>query len=188
MSESDITRLLRSLSHGKPETYEALISSVYPELRRLSAALMRRERSDHTLQPTALINEAYLRLVQGDATWQNRAHFFGAAARAMRRILVDHARSRSAVKRAGSEVRVTFEELSVAAAEPDVDLLQLHESLEALEAEDVRLAKVVELRYFGGFSLEETAELLGVSVATVKRDWLYARAWLLEHMERGKRN
>lgn len=174
MEQSPITQLLERLNQGDRQAGEELVGSIYAELRRLAGALMRRERPGHTLQPTALVHEAFLRLVQGDTKWQNRAHFFGAAARAMRRILVDHARGRAAQKRAGGEVRVTFEDLAMAAPDPKLDL-------RALEAEDPRLAKVVELRYF----LEETAALLEVSVATVKRDWLYARAWLYAFLEAG---
>ncbi len=185
MDKSEITQLLERLNQGDPDAAENLIGSVYAELRRLSGALMRRERPGHTLQPTALIHEAFLRLMQGDPKWENRAHFFGAAARAMRRILVDHARARRAQKRAGGEVRVTFEELSVAGPDPKLDLLAVDEALAALEAEDPRLAKVVELRYFAGCSMEESADLLGVSVATVKRDWVYARAWLYAYLEDG---
>lgn len=183
MEQSPITQLLERLNQGDREAGEELIGSIYAELRGLSGALMRRERPGHTLQPTALVHEAFLRLVQGDTKWQSRAHFFGAAARAMRRILVDHARGRAAQKRAGGEVRVTFEDLALAAPDPKLDLLALDEALRALEAEDPRLVKVVELRYFAGCSLEETAALLEVSVATVKRDWLYARAWLYAFVE-----
>lgn len=182
MSESDVTRLLGRLSQGEPRALEELIATVYPELHRMSGVLMSRERTGHTLQPTALIHEAFLRMVDSSSPWQNRAHFFGAAARAMRRVLVDHARSRSALKRSGAGLRVTFEELSVAAPDPGVDLLALEEALAALEERDGRLVRMVELRYFGGFSIDETAQILGVSPATVKRDWQYARAWLLERV------
>lgn len=144
---------------------------------------MRHERSDHTLQPTELVNEAYLRVAADDADWENRAHFFGAAVEAMRRVLVDHARRRAAEKRGGGMERITFEDLHVASDEPDTNVLALDRALDALEAEDARLARVVRLRYFGGFTIDEVADMLGVSPATVKRDWTYARAFLQDRME-----
>lgn len=163
--------------------FDSLVSLAYGELRVMARSLMRNQKPGHTLQPTALVHEAYLRLAQGEATFENRAHFFGAAARAMRQVLIGHARRRSASKRAGALHRVTFHELAVHAEEPDTDLLALDEALTALAANDVRLCRVMELRYFGGLGLEEIAQLNGQSVSTVKRDWSYARAWLLDYLD-----
>ena len=143
---------------------------------------MRGQVNGQTLQPTALVNEAYLRLIQTDQRWDGRAHFFGAAARAMRQVLITHARERSAQKRAGGVVRVTFEDLDVQAPEPRLDLLALDDALNALARVDERFARVMELRYFAGCSLQEIADLTGRSLATVKRDWTYARAWLYDYM------
>lgn len=182
MADSEITLLLDRVNRGDEEALEDLIRSLYGELRRVSAGIMRRESPGHTLQPTALVNEAFIRLVQGDTEWENRAHFFGAAARAMRRILVDHARAKSALKRGGEANRITFDDLAVASEDRGADVLALDEALRALEQENPRLSKVVELRYFAGCSIDETAQLLDISPATVKRDWLYARAWLFARM------
>jgi RNA polymerase sigma factor (TIGR02999 family) len=181
---NDVTSLLQEANRGRPDAQDALISAVYQELRRIAGSLMRMERPGHTLQPTALVNEAYLRLVAGESKWENRAHFFGAAARAMRRILVEHARQKQAARRGGGAERVTFADIRVQSEDPQLDLLNLDEALGALQEVDPRLVKVVELRYFAGCGLEETAELLGVSAATIKRDWNYARAWLYERMSR----
>jgi len=182
MSDSDITILLGLVNDGDPQALDQLVRTIYTELRQLSAGMMRKETPGHTLQPTALVNEAFIRLIQGDTKWENRAHFFGAAARAMRRILVEHARARSATKRGGEARRVTFDDLAVASEDRRADILALEEALSALEKENPRLGKVVELRYFAGFNIEETAQLLDVSPATVKRDWLYARAWLFAYI------
>jgi RNA polymerase sigma factor (TIGR02999 family) len=150
---------------------------VYTELRKLAASYLRVERPDHTLQPTALVHEAYLRLVdQRSVNWQNRAHFFGIAAQMMRRILVDHARRRQAAKRDGATYRLYTSEEEATARDPE--LLALDEALSGLEALDARQARIVELRFFGGLTVEETAEVAGVSPATVKREWRTARAWL----------
>ena len=158
---------------------ERLVAAVYPELRAIAASYLRRERPGHTLQPTALVNEAYMRLVdQRRVTWQNRAHFFSVAASLMRRILVDHARAKRAEKRAGSYTRVTFDDARVPAAERDVDLVALDDALSDLAAKDPELARLVELRYFAGLTTKETAEVLGVSTSTVEREWVAARAWL----------
>ena len=149
----------------------------------MAGARLVRERSGHTLQATALVNEAFLRLAPGEQNWQNRAHFFGSAARAMRRILVDHARRHQASKRGGSEAqKVTFSDLVLVGEEPNFDLVALDEALDALAKDEPRLAEVVQLRFFAGLGIPETASLLGISPATVKRDWTYARAWLLERM------
>lgn len=182
LAESDVTRLLRSAAGGDRHAYNRLLEAVYEELRRMAGARMRLERPDHTLQPTALVHEAYLRLVRGTQRWEGRAHFFGAAAEAMRRILVDHARRKKARKRGGEAERVTFTDLGVAAEQPDMDLLALDEALTALCKLDPRLGRVVQLRFFAGLNIEETAAVLGTSAATVKRDWTYARAWLYDHM------
>jgi len=178
----DITRLLNAADSGDALAASRLYDLVYGELKLLAAANMRRESSGHTLQPTALVNEAYLRLRPAEISWANRRHFFGAAAEAMRRILVDHARRKSAQKRGDGLERVTLADLDVAAPEPEIDVLALDEALTALKAEDPRLEQVVTLRYFAGMSIEQVAEALGLSPATVKRDWTFARAWLQEHM------
>ncbi len=148
----------------------------------MARSLMRNQQAGHTLQPTALVNEAYLRLAQGNTQFENRAHFFGAAARAMRQVLVAYARKRQSLKRAGGVLRVTFSELEIAAAEPDWDVLALDEALGELERLDGRLCTLLELRYFTGLGLEEIATMQGVSLSTVKRDWAYARAWLQEQL------
>lgn len=158
---------------------------VYSELRRLAGNYLRRERRDHTLQPTALVNEAYLKLIdQKTARWQNRAQFFGVAAQLMRRILVDHARQRHADKRGGSDQqRLSITNAERLVKQPEVDLLALHEALNELKALDPQQERIVELRFFGGLSIEETAEVLGVGHATVERDWKMARAWLRRKLE-----
>jgi RNA polymerase sigma factor (TIGR02999 family) len=178
----DLTQLLDSVRSGRDGAQEELYERVYSELKAMAGARLFRERPGHTLQPTALVNEAYLRLAPGDEQWENRAHFFGSAAQAMRRILVDHARRHQAVKRGGEARRVTFADLAIAGEEPDLDLLALDAALEALGKEEPRLAEVVQLRYFAGLGIAETAEVMGTSPATVKRDWTFARAWLLERM------
>jgi RNA polymerase sigma factor (TIGR02999 family) len=188
MSSGEITRLLEALKDGDSRDYERFYESVYSELRRLAGGMMKRERAGHTLQPTALVNEAFLRLVGDRYTWENRAHFFGAAARSMRRILVDHARRKVAGKRGGDVMHVTFAELQIASVNPDVDLLALDEALSALTSYDERLGQVVELRYFAGCTNAEIAEILGKSAATVKRDWTYARAWLFAKMTANTRS
>jgi RNA polymerase sigma factor (TIGR02999 family) len=157
---------------------------VYDELRRLAAHYLKGERPDHTLQPTALVHEAYLRLVGQSNVWQSRAHFFGIAARTMRRILVEHARRRNADKRGGGTVRVgPGIEGSAASPEPDPEILALDEALTRLEGLDPQQARIVELRFFGGLSVEETAEVAEVSTATVKRKWRTARAWLRQELD-----
>ena len=150
----------------------------------MARSFMRNQRPGHTLQTTALVHEAYLRLNGGATDFESRAHFFGAAARAMRQVLIGHARRHNAVKRAGAAKRVTFEDLAVQAEDPHLDLFCLDEALRALEALDARLCRVIELRYFAGLTLEEIAEVTGQSLATVKRDWSYARAWLFDYLSR----
>jgi RNA polymerase sigma factor (TIGR02999 family) len=185
----DVTRLLRRWGDGDESALAALMPAVHDELRRLARSYMRRERDGHTLEPTALVHEAYLRLVdQREVRWASRGHFFALAAQAMRRVLVDHARAHAAAKRGGRAERVTLS--GVAAATPevsDVDILWLHEALEALAALDARQARVVELRHFAGLSVEEVADVLGISPATVKREWATARAWLAHRLKRGSR-
>jgi RNA polymerase sigma factor (TIGR02999 family) len=176
--ERDVTGLLREWSGGNRQALERLMPLVYGELRKLAASYLRAERADHTLQPTALVHEAYLRLVdQRSVNWQNRAHFFGIAAQMMRRILVDHARRRQAAKRDGATYRLQTEP-GLEDVDRDPELLALDEALTGLETLDVRQARIVELRFFGGLTVEETAEVTGISPATVKREWQTARAWL----------
>lgn len=182
MNEAPLTQILQEVSAGSSQAQAELIQAVYHELRRLAQSQMRRERRGHTLQPTALVNEAYLRLVESGSNWENRRHFFGAAAEAMRRILIDYSRRRGAEKRGGNVAHVTLDGLEVEGDRVDIDLLALDEALNALEAHDKRLAEVVELRYFTGLSIEETAEVMSLSPATVKRDWAYGRAWLFDYM------
>jgi RNA polymerase sigma factor (TIGR02999 family) len=177
---AEITQMLREWSDGKPEALENLLPLVYAELHRQAASFLRRERPGHTLQTTALIHEAYIRLIdQQDVTWQSRTHFFAVAAQAMRRILVDYARAKHREKRGGDNIKLSLEEATlVAVKEKGVDLIALDEALIKLTERDKQQASVVELRYFSGLSLEETAEALHVSRATVARDWEAARAWL----------
>jgi RNA polymerase sigma factor (TIGR02999 family) len=186
MESEQVSRLLQEVNTGDPSAFESLVLLAYGELKRMAASLMRGQINGHTLQPTALVNEAYIRLVQGDSRWDSKAHFFGAAARAMRQVLVAHARQKSAKKRAGGAARVTFHDLAIESAEPDLDLMLLDEAMTALARVDERLSRVMELRYFAGSSLPEIAELTGRSLATVKRDWTYARAWLYEYMSGGE--
>jgi RNA polymerase sigma factor (TIGR02999 family) len=181
---SDITELLDRWGQGDREAFEALLPLVYKELRHLAARHLRQERRGHTLQPTALVHEAYLRLSGlREVQLENRAHFFGTAARVMRRVLVDHARKHRAKKRGGAEAPVTLEDVAAPAPlEGHLDMEALDAALNALEAIAPDKAKVVELRYFGGLSVEQTAEYLGISPATVKRHWAFARAWLLRRL------
>jgi RNA polymerase sigma factor (TIGR02999 family) len=181
VERENITRLLSTAARD-PRSAARLYDAVYNELQALARSSMRRESSGHTLQPTALVNEAYLRLLPGGDGWQNRGHFFGAAAQAMRRILVDHARRRNAAKRGDGAVRVTFTDLDVGTEEPGIDVEALDEALTQLKQEDERLEQVVTMRYFAGLSIEQTAAALGTSPATVKRDWNFARAWLFERL------
>ena len=178
-----VTDLLLDLQAGRSGALESLMPVVYDELRTLAAIHLGRERTGHTLQPTALVHEVYLRLVdQRRATWENRAHFFGAAANIMRRLIVDHARRRTAQKRGGGKT-ISLEEDMAPAIELSDDVVRVDEALEVLARHDPRQAKVVELRFFGGLTVEETAEVMGISPITVKREWAMARAWL--HRELG---
>jgi RNA polymerase sigma factor (TIGR02999 family) len=181
----DVTRLLARWKDGDEAALQQLVPIVHDELRRLARRQMAGERPGHTLEPTALVNEAYLRLVTlKQIRWQDRAHFFAMAARLMRRILVDFARSRRSRKRGGGAKQVSFtQSLDVAEGQP-TDVLALNDALEALAAVDERKGRVVELRFFGGLSVEETAEVLDVSRETVKRDWTFAKMWLRRHLHK----
>jgi RNA polymerase sigma factor (TIGR02999 family) len=179
-----VTQLLRAWGAGDAGALEQLTPLVEAELRRLARGYMARERRGHTLQTTALVNEAFLRLTDARRIrWQDRAHFLGISARLMRRVLVDHARSRGYRKRGGGAERVTLDEGLVTAPELSLDVVALDRALEALEAVDVRKSRIIELRFFGGLSTEETAEVLHVSPDTVKRDWRLAKLWLLRELE-----
>ena len=182
---TEITRMLREWSGGKQEALDALLPLVYAELHRQAARYLRRERAGHTLQTTALIHETYLKLIdQREVNWQNRAHFFGIAAQAMRRILVDYARAKHREKRggAGEDLPLEAAELAVSGEEKSIDLVALDEALTRLAEMDERQARIVELRYFSGLSVEETAEVLHISPATVKNDWRTAKAWLYQQI------
>ena len=175
-----VTQLLVKWGNGDQAALDKLMPLVLHELRRLASNYLRRERADHTLQPTALVNEAYMLMVgQRNARWQNRAQFFGVAAQLMRRILVDHARLRQAEKRGGTgQQRLSLSDVERASDKSEVDLLALHEALDELARLDPQQSRIVELKFFGGLSIEETAEVLGVGHATIERDWKMARAWL----------
>jgi RNA polymerase sigma factor (TIGR02999 family) len=189
-SSENVTQLLVKWGDGDQKALDKLMPLVYSELRRLASNYLRRERQNHTLQPTALVNEAYLKLIdQKNAHWQNRAQFYGVAAQLMRRILVDHARQHQAAKRGGSDQqrlsitsagRIGGKRLATDAA---IDLLALHEALEELTAIDPQQGRIVELKFFGGLSIEETAEVMSIGHATVERDWKMARAWLRRKLE-----
>jgi RNA polymerase sigma factor (TIGR02999 family) len=184
----DVTALLKAWGDGELVARDQLLPLVYEELRRRAAAYMRRERRDHTLQPTDLVHEAYLRLVDQNRTaWQNRAQFFGVASEMMRRILVDRARANRRAKRSGRWARVSLSDASPAVRPTDVDILDLDAALDELAAFDERKNRIAELRFFGGLSLEETGEALGLSVATVGRDWQAARAWLFMTLSGSRR-
>lgn len=183
-SPKSVTVLLRAWGKGDEEARDKLLSLIYAELRRRAAARLRRERREHSLQPTALVHEAYLRLVGQEVAWKNRAHFFGLASQMMRRILVDHARGRKRGKRAGGWTRVELDEAVAISEQRDVDLVLLDQALAELSELDPRHGRIVELRFFGGLTVEQTAEVLGVSEATVKRDWSLARTWLFRRLKR----
>jgi RNA polymerase sigma factor (TIGR02999 family) len=184
----DVSTLLRAWSGGDRNALDQLTPIVYDELRRLAAHYLRQERPGHSLQATTLVNEAYLRLVDyKHMRWENRAHFFAVSAQLMRRILVDHAR-RHNLKRGGGVQHVSLDETAAVGSEPSDDLVELDDALQALARMDPRKAQVVELRFFGGLSVEETAEVLKVSGVTVMRDWSSARAWLYREMSGGARD
>ena len=184
-SAGEVSRLLKAWGHGNEAALNRLIPLVYEELRKIAHYQMIREMAGHTLQTTALINEAYLRLIgAADTPWQDRAHFFALSAQLMRRVLVDHARGRGRAKRGGAIRKVPLEESIAIPVRQDTDIVELDDALNSLAAVDARKAKTVELRFFGGFSVEETAKMLNVSVRTVMNDWKFAKAWLLREMQR----
>lgn len=185
-SAQNVTKLLVQWSAGDPEALDALIPLVYEELRRVARYYLKQEKQSHTLSSTALVHEAYLRLVnQKDVTWQNRAHFFGVAAQMMRRILVDHARHHGYAKRGGGALTLALEEAVATPQRRELNLVALDDALDSLAKLDDRQRRMVELRFFGGLSIEETSEVLGVSAPTVKREWASARAWLFREITRG---
>jgi len=184
-SPEEMTRLLAAWSDGDPAALETLLPLVYGELRRLASYYMRGQRAGHTLQTTALIHEAYLKLAaQPDKQWQNRTHFFAVAAQAMRHVLVDYARSKGAIKHGGEVQMVSLDEAAFVSADRAAEVVALDEALTALAAIDLRKSQVVELRYFGGLSVEETAEVLRVSPDTITRDWRLAKLWLVHELGR----
>lgn len=187
-ASNPVTELLFRWRSGDDEALQVLVPLVYDEMRRLAHSYLRRERSDHTLQSTALVHEAYVRLT-GNAPpqWQNRAHFFGVAAHLMRQILVEHARSRNTSKRGGDVVRLAIDNLNEPGEHPDLDIVALDDALKDLARIDPQQGRVVELRFFTGLSIEETAEVMGISASTVKRDWSTARAWLFRELDRTAR-
>ena len=185
VARGDVTQLLQQWSDGHEQALDQLIPQIHDELRKLAASYLRRERPDHTLQPTALVNEAFLKLVdQRAAKWQNRAHFFGIAAQAMRRILVDHARAHVADKRGGAVRKVPLDEAALVGGIQDVDLLALDEALTRLAAMDPQQSRIVELRFFGGLTMDETSEVMRISPATIGREWRIAKAWLSAELGR----
>lgn len=178
-SFQNVTELLQGWTKGDKQALDKLVPIVYDELRRQASGYLRRERAGHTLQTTALINEAYIRLInQKNPQWENRAHFFAIAAKIMRQILVDHARTRGRAKRGGSAVRVSLSEATALIKDPDINILEIDEALKRLEALDPHQSRIVELRFFSGLTVEETAAVLDISPATVKREWSVAKAWL----------
>src|SRR5262245_51895556 len=184
-SPHDVTRLLLAWRNGDEQALEKLTAQVYDELRRLAARYLRRERTDHTLQATALVNEAYLQLIgQQEMDWQNRAHFIGVAAHLMRKILVDHARAHAAAKRGKGEQALPLDEAIEVPGKTSPDVLALDDALKDLARVDERKSQVIELRYFGGLSMEETAEVTGLSVATIRREMRMAEAWLGRHIQK----
>jgi RNA polymerase sigma factor (TIGR02999 family) len=183
MPAVDVTSLLAAASDGDPAALDRALPLIYDDLRRQAERLLRRERADHTLQPTALVHEAYLRLVdQTRVDWQSRGHFLAVAAIAMRRILVNHAKAKGRLKRGGGGRRVDLDQLVAITGATDPDLVALDEALTRLADIDARKVRVVEMRFFAGLSIEETAEALAIAPATVKRDWTMAKAWLLREM------
>lgn len=180
---SDATDLLRAWSNGDESAFDKLVPLVYQQLRTLARRYMRRERADHTLQATALVNEAYVRLIDaGGIRWQDRAHFLAVASQTMRRILVEFARQRGRQKRGGDAIRVTLDDAPELAQEQGTDLIALNDALSTLATVDPRMSQVVELRFFGGLSVQETADVLNVSPETVMRDWKTAKVWLLREL------
>jgi RNA polymerase sigma factor (TIGR02999 family) len=189
----EVTHLLQEFSGGNRAALDELVPAVYGELRRLAHRYLRQERPGHTLQPTALVNEVYLKLIDQDqVTWQNRAHFFGVAAQMMRHLLIDYAKAKGAVKRGGGAARTVLDENIASVNAPAGDLLAVDEALTRLATLDPQQARIVELRVFGGLTVEETAEVLGISAPTVKRDWRTAKTWLYREvtgdLERGHKS
>jgi len=185
-SSSEVTELLLSWGSGNDSAREALLPLVYDDLRRIARSYLRRERPGHTLQPTALVHEAYLRLIdQRRVTWQNRAQFVGLAAVMMRRVLVNHARDRSAAKRGGQAERVPLTVAADVVAVPQADVLAIHEALDRLHTLDARKSRVVELKFFGGLTTAEISEVMEISPATTEREWSFARAWLYDVISAG---
>ncbi|HVE55522.1 MAG TPA: sigma-70 family RNA polymerase sigma factor [Pyrinomonadaceae bacterium] len=184
----EVTVFLKAWSSGDRQAADRLMMLVYDEMRRLAASYLRQQRSDHTLQPTALVHEAYLKLIDvSQVDWQDRAHFFAVAAQTMRHILVDHARAVAADKRGGGAQKIALDEAVSFSNQPqDIDLLALDEALQRLAEQDEQQSRIVELRFFGGLTVEETAEVLRISPATVKREWSTARAWLFRQMKTGQ--
>lgn len=188
-SSQGITQLLERWSQGDEEALDQLMPLVYDELHRLAGAYLRSERREHTLQPTALVNEAYLKLVrQRNIQWQNRAQFFGVAAQLMRRILVDHARAAYADKRGGDRVNVSLKNIGAFGTQPTTDVLALHDVLNRLAEIDPDQSRIVELRFFGGLTIEEAAEVMQVSHSTVEREWKIAKAWLKRELTKGEKH
>jgi RNA polymerase sigma-70 factor (ECF subfamily) len=188
-SQNEVTELLLDWGKGDQAALDKLVPVVYQELRRLASYYMRRERPGHTLQTSALVNEAYMRLVDyKKMQWESRAHFFAVAAQAMRRILVDHARKRHFAKRGGGAVQVSLDESALVSQNQAADLIALDDALTGLEAIDPRKSRIVELRYIGGLNIEETAEVLDISPATVQREWRAAKAWLYRAIKEGNRD
>ncbi len=188
-SSQGITQLLERWSQGDEEALDQLMPLVYDELHRLAGAYLRSERREHTLQPTALVNEAYLKLVrQRNIQWQNRAQFFGVAAQLMRRILVDHARANYAEKRGGDRVNVSSKDIGAFGTQPTTDVLALHDVLNRLAEIDPDQSRIVELRFFGGLTIEEAAEVMQVSHSTVEREWKIAKAWLKRELTKGEKH
>jgi RNA polymerase sigma-70 factor (ECF subfamily) len=186
-SSQEVTRLLVAWRNGDQEALERLTPLVYGRLHRLAHHFMRRERPDHTLQTSALVNEVYLRLIDcQQVEWQNRAHFFGLAAQMMRQILIDHARSRARAKRGGALRQVSFEETAIVSEERAAELIALDDALSDLAAFDLSKSRIVELRFFGGLTNEEVGEVLGISLRTVEREWRKARAWLRRAISKGE--
>ena len=188
-SPNEVTRLLLAWSNGDRAALDELIPLVYDELRRLAHHYMRQEREGHTLQTTALVNEAYVRLIdQNSVHWQDRAHFFAIAAQMMRRILVDYARSRRYAKRGGDARQVSFNESAIVSPQKGAEMVAIDEALTDLATRDMRKSKIVELRFFGGLNIQETAEVMGISPTTVQREWRSAKAWLYQAITQGSVN
>ena len=184
-TSAEVTRLLKDWTNGQEQALDRLVPQIHSELRKLAASYLRKERPDHTLQPTALVNEAFLKLIDQRAVkWQNRAHFFGIAAQAMRRILVDHARAHAADKRGGGVRKLPLDDALMISGKTDIDLLALDEALTRLAVIDPQQSRVVELRFFGGLTMDETAEVMRISLATVGREWRMAKAWLFAEISR----